>query len=744
MKKILIIMLLVACMAGAAEAALSFGQTFYDKNVRTAFSRNSNDPLRQFIGEVEGMLDGTGSTRTTNILFALATQDPTSTEGRFYYSTTLSAFRGFNGTAWETFQAGGNFASLDEAYDGGAAISVDDGAVTMTGTDAAGNTVLAIVQSDTGTAVGVTLTNAGTGNTIDIQNAQAGTDIEGTDDTWNVATTGVGTFLSFVLENGGIINNTTDNEIEFTENSEQFSFAFSGNTLTYATDTGIDAIDFGVVDSLLGINAIAFDVAVANTITQAGTGSGDDLTIQQTGAVDASLILQSTGTSTSDALSLISSVGSTKINSADNLDIDAADDITVDTAGGSITTTLIGGDFALDATNASIVLDAGEAVTDAINLDAAAGGFDLDVALSISLKSTENTADSIELVSTAGGIDITAAGAASEDIDIVNTAGSVNITAGENNALAMVLKVDAGSSEALSLLAIKGTGASATTESDASIQLESTVGGIGLLSLLNGDNAIRIEANGGANENIFVQSVQGTGTDSITLTSTLGGIAITANAAAKDVVVKSILGSISMEAEEDAANAILITADGGTTSSIKVHNDTGDAVNSILLLSDAGGVTITAAKPVAITNAFEVSVVYLAANDATLTILANDSGQMHIFPDIDADTVVALPTAVDGLRYHFIYAGGAADAHDWSIETGNNTNFYLGGVVQHDTDNAGDDTAVYFSDESNDSKIAILTPSAGTTVDVWCDGTNWWITGNIVSATDTAVVFGQI
>ena len=742
MKKILIIMLLIACMAGAVEAALSFGQDFYDKNIRTAFSKTSNDPLRQFIGEIEGMLDGTGSTRTTNILFTLATEDPTSTEGRFHYNTTLNAFRGFNGTSWQTFQAGGNFASLDEAYDGGAAISVDAGAVTMTGTDAAGNTVLAIVQSDTGTAVGVTLTNAGTGNTIDIQNAQAGTDIEGTDDTWNVATTGVGTFLSFVMENGGIINNTTDNEIEFIENSEQFSFAFNGNTLTYATDTGIDAIDFGVVDSLSGINAIAFDVAVANTITQAGTGAGDDLTIQQTtSGLDASLILQSTGTSTSDALSLIASVGSIKINSADNLDIDAADDITIDTAGGPITTTLIGGDFALDATDASIHLDAGEAVTDAINIDSA-GGVDIDVSLSISLKSTENTLDSIEIVSTAGGIDITAAGAASEDIDIVNTAGSVNITAGENNALAMVLKVDAGSSEALSLLAIKGTGAAATTESDASIQLESTVGGIGLLSLLNGDNAIRIEANGGANENIFIQSVQGTGADSITLTSTVGGIAITANAASKDIVLDSVLGSITMEAQKDAANAILITADGGTSSSVKVHNDTGDAVNSILLLSDAGGVTITAAKPVAVTNAFEVSVVYLAANDATLTILANDSGQMHIFPDIDADTVITLPTAVDGLRYHFIYAGGAEDAHDWSIETGNNTNFYLGGVVTHDDDDG--DTVVYFSDESDDSKISILTPSAGTTVDVWCDGTNWWITGNIVSGTDTAVIFSNI
>ena len=387
-------------------------------------------------------------------------------------------------------------------------------------------------------------------------------------------------------------------------------------------------------------------------------------------------------------------------------------------------------------------MDAGEAVTDAINIDSV-GGVDVDVSLSISLKSTENTLDSIEIVSTAGGIDITAAGAATEDIDIVNTAGSVNITAGENNVNAMILKVDAGTAETLQILAIKGTGASATTESDASIQLESTVGGIGLLSLLNGNDAIRIETNGGANENIFVQSIQGTGADSITLTSTLGGIAITANAAAKDVVVKSVLGSISMEAEENAADAILIVADGGTTTTLKIHNDTGDTATSIDVLSDVGGITLNAAKPVVITNAFEPDIVHVT-NGAAYTVLANNSGQIHIIPDESQDITLDLPTEADGLHYRFIYVGGAEDAHDWIIDTENNTNFYIGGVVQHDPDNAGDDTLVYYSDGSDDSILTIFTPGAGTEIEMWCDGTNWYVTGVVVSTTNTGVTFTNI
>uniref|UniRef100_A0A6M3J237 Uncharacterized protein n=1 Tax=viral metagenome TaxID=1070528 RepID=A0A6M3J237_9ZZZZ len=67
--------------------------------------------------------------------------------------------------------------SLDDAYNGGAAITVDAAAVTLTGSHASNNT-LAV------TATG------GTGNCIDITQAGTGYDIQGTGDTWEISKAG--------------------------------------------------------------------------------------------------------------------------------------------------------------------------------------------------------------------------------------------------------------------------------------------------------------------------------------------------------------------------------------------------------------------------------------------------------------------------------------------------------------------------------------------------------------------------
>lgn len=136
---------------------------------------------------------------------------------------------------------------------------------------------------------------------------------------------------------------------------------------------------------------------------------------------------------------------------------------------------------------------------------------------------------------------------------------------------------------------------------------------------------------------------------------------------------------------------------------------------------------------------------YVNVTDATAyTVLAANSGKVHIVPDLTADCTISLPTAAAGLRFKFVYGGGAADAHDWLIDTGADANFYIGGVVQHDPDNAGDDTVVYYGDGDSNSKLGVLTPQAGTTIEVICDGTNWTIVeGRVISATDAGVTFAD-
>jgi hypothetical protein len=128
---------------------------------------------------------------------------------------------------------------------------------------------------------------------------------------------------------------------------------------------------------------------------------------------------------------------------------------------------------------------------------------------------------------------------------------------------------------------------------------------------------------------------------------------------------------------------------------------------------------------------------------ATYTILAANSGKIHIIPDLTADCVLSLPTPANGLRYTFMYGGVAADAHDWTFDTKANVNFYKGGLVQHDPDSAGDDTAVYYPDGNSNSIVKIDTPDAGTKVELICDGTNWFLNGTVISATDTGVAFSD-
>lgn len=123
----------------------------------------------------------------------------------------------------------------------------------------------------------------------------------------------------------------------------------------------------------------------------------------------------------------------------------------------------------------------------------------------------------------------------------------------------------------------------------------------------------------------------------------------------------------------------------------------------------------------------------LVADAATYTVKARNSGLTHYLPNLTADITITLPSPKAGLWFEFVYAGGAADAQDWLIDTGSDTNYYTGGLV-HLTDGTPDIEAVYSDGDSN-SKATVLTPEAGTRVKVESyDGTTWLISGQVVSA----------
>ncbi len=161
------------------------------------------------------------------------------------------------------------------------------------------------------------------------------------------------------------------------------------------------------------------------------------------------------------------------------------------------------------------------------------------------------------------------------------------------------------------------------------------------------------------------------------------------------------------------------------------------------LTVSAGGATIVGDVTVDGALVGEPGMVVVTDTNA-YTVLSANAGKVHFMPDLTADSTLTLPAEAAGLSYEFVYAGGAADAHDWTIDTGADANYFVGGLVQSDPDDGGDDTVVYYSDGDSNSKLGVLTPEAGTVVKLWCqNGTNWYVSGAVISATDAGVTFAD-
>ncbi len=281
-----------------------------------------------------------------------------------------------------------------------------------------------------------------------------------------------------------------------------------------ATDAagGID-VDCGsagfIVDAAAG--AISLDSALASNFTVTGAV---DLTLDSS----AGSVNIAGGEAATDAVSIQAAAGGVDIdgilqvsivsaevagnaividasNAAGGIDMDcgsggfaldaAAGAISLDSALASNFTVTGAVDLTLSSTAGSMVISGGEAVADAIQLQAAAGGVDLDGALQVNIASSQNAADAIRINASAGGIDIDAAGGAAEDINIDNAAGSINLTSGEAIANSMILSAGGG----MDLLAPSGG-------AGLDIDMINTGGSINITATESTADAIVIDASG--------------------------------------------------------------------------------------------------------------------------------------------------------------------------------------------------------------------------------------------------------
>lgn len=253
----------------------------------------------------------------------------------------------------------------------------------------------------------------------------------------------------------------------------------------------------------------------------------------------------------------------------------------------SVGTTGAGIDLSLSSASGSVPISAGEAVANAIGLQAAAGGIDIDGALQVNIASSQNAVDAVRILASAGGIDIDAVGAATEDINITNTGGSIVLQATESAVDSIDIISTAGG------IRLRATGAAATED----ISLTATGSSVVLTATETVADAIDINATTGgididAAGQVNIATSQ-SAADSIVIESTAGGIDILASGAAgEDIDILATGSSVNISSTENAALAITLNTNGGTSETIRVRNQQGTGDASIELNSTAGGLTL--------------------------------------------------------------------------------------------------------------------------------------------------------
>ena len=134
-------------------------------------------------------------------------------------------------------------------------------------------------------------------------------------------------------------------------------------------------------------------------------------------------------------------------------------------------------------------------------------------------------------------------------------------------------------------------------------------------------------------------------------------------------------------------------------------------------------------------NALSVPVVLTDANTSITEALHGHRTVVSI--DLTADRTYTLPTPVAGMTFKFIYGHTAADGHDVLIRTTTTDNsvFFKGGLVHHDTDQTGQTSAMVFSDGNSNEVVQLNLPAGFEVCIVAASTTVYYISGWVASAT---------
>ena len=471
----------------------------------------------------------------------------------------------------------------------------------------------------------------------------------------------------------------------------------SGKVVLDADSTGagvqIDTGSAGVDINSAGI----IDIAASGTSNAVNITSNNDVVLVTGKKAGAGAVkLNATAADAATTVELTSAgtgASAVDINSAGGVDIDAAGAVDVSATSVVLDGSKVGTDAvklnASGGTTATLHLNSTGTGNTAVDIDST-GGIDLDAAKDIAATSTERvviegqkgSADAVKISATGtnGGIDIDAkqGGVNIDAVDgavIVEStkagAGAIQVNAtGATGGVTLAAKLGG-----VDIDAVGGAVSIDASGANKDVTIGSSGGKVSISAAGAVAEAVKIAATGaGAATQVEITSVGTNDTSTIGASpiyvASSGGIALDAT---KDITLDAIT-NILVKSTSNAANAVYVHADGGTSETIKIHSDQGTGAGSVELTSDAGGIDINAGTTVAIDSVGEAN---LTSSGADVSITATAKSVLIQGGEAAVDAVYIKATnAAGGIDINAGTGGIAVDTTgSLSLDSAKDSNF---------------------------------------------------------------------
>lgn len=233
-----------------------------------------------------------------------------------------------------------------------------------------------------------------------------------------------------------------------------------------------------------------------------------------------------------------------------------------------------------------------------------------------------------------------------------------------------------------------------------------------------------------ANNKINSESIDFSGLDVRCKSISLDGTGVTASAAE----LNAMDGVTATAAElnyNDIATLGTLAASKAWTSDASL--DTVMPTGGLLTVQSGGAITLNSGSTLTASGAVVQAPVFVP--DATpYTVLAADSGKPHIILEQTGNITLNLPVIAAGLSYKFFMGGVATEAQNWII-VATTPSFYNGGVLWGDLNGGAgaDELGVVYGNGSSHLTLTVTTPAAGTVIEIYSNGTEWFVHGNVIS-----------